>query len=1148
MNPRSKQQKWSGRTALFLAVSLLALPLSAQQTAAPAAPTTAAEPEAADAPSQEVVELSPFTVTGEDDVGYAATSTLAGTRLRAKLSDIGASISVVNKEFLQDTASVNIQQVLLYTPNTEVSGLNGNYSGAMEAGAGNLIPEIERDNQTGGTTRIRGLAGADLTRNFFVTAIPFDTYAVDRVEVQRGANSALFGLCSPGGIVNHMMIAPDMTANNGRVQLQTDQYGTLRGSFRGNVALMPETLAITVAGLYSEKKFEQKEAYEDDERIYAAVDWNVGAGVTVYGNIEYGDRNSSRVDYLPPNDGITPWLQTGKPIFETPAQAGNYYRTADTLYPGIDNFRLYTLTASGISSGWSANYTNPNVPEHQSVTQTYLRRNMGLPNPYPDTPGEWMMLQPRNAYEVARTTGFWPDGTSAGPGSSFFARGNVGRQITDRSIFDYRKHLFSGGSSTQQSDWLAYTFGARGSWLEERVGLEMAYYNENVNDSGFNGLQGAYQRTIYIDTNRYLLAPVDANGDGNAELIPNPGFGQPTMGGLWGGNKANNKRIDYRATGFAELRAEDFFGDNKTSEIIGRLKLTGVLERREASGVQYYARDQINASAAAAATAGGNLTDPTTAYIYRVGATYTLPVAGNVDFLNATTLADVANANIGAVPFGDSRTRVPAYMTDIRTWDLVNQKFTSFASPSYTLDDDDAFPASFSSSKRDTNIDSQVLVGQYFFWDDTLVLTGSWRNDQSETAGVGAPGSAIHPRADNNFDPAFVRGPVDLQENANEDTTSYSAMLHTPKFIKDYLPWGSEVSIYYSEAENFQPTGGNVTVLNDPIPPVTGTTEESGFIVSTLNGKLSGRFNWYTTSIENQRFDVGGVSANEGILLNLVRQLGNTDNIAQGFTRADVERVLPPQGVIDVNQWVPNWDTLNPTTNRNSADSGTQDFTSEGFEFEITYNPFPKWTNLLSIGKQQTTTANTYPVLQQYVNDFVIPTWVNSTFAQNYVMNADSSQTLAEVAQTNIVDPVRQGALQDGNPQIEQRLYRVNYNTSYNLGTDSFMPDWLGNVTVGGAIRWQDKAGIGFGVSQNEQGNYVQDLDKPIYAGDIFALDLFWRSTWMLQNEQSISVQLNVTDATASDDLIPVYGNPDGSKVYRFSQGTLFQLTGTYNF
>ena len=52
---------------------------------------------------EEFIALSPFVVSASDDQGYTASQTLAGTRLRTDLKDIGASISTVSAQFLQDT-------------------------------------------------------------------------------------------------------------------------------------------------------------------------------------------------------------------------------------------------------------------------------------------------------------------------------------------------------------------------------------------------------------------------------------------------------------------------------------------------------------------------------------------------------------------------------------------------------------------------------------------------------------------------------------------------------------------------------------------------------------------------------------------------------------------------------------------------------------------------------------------------------------------------------------------------------------------------------------------------------------------------------------------------------------------------------------
>src|SRR5690606_15060145 len=139
-----------------------------------------------------------FVVDATEDRGsYQATSTLAGTRIRTELKDVGSAISVVTSEFLKDTGATNNETLLQYTTNTEVGGLRGNFAntgGRSETTEGRLRPHEN--------TRVRGLARADNTRDFFLTDIPWDSYNVGRVDLQRGPNSILFGIGSPAGMVN----------------------------------------------------------------------------------------------------------------------------------------------------------------------------------------------------------------------------------------------------------------------------------------------------------------------------------------------------------------------------------------------------------------------------------------------------------------------------------------------------------------------------------------------------------------------------------------------------------------------------------------------------------------------------------------------------------------------------------------------------------------------------------------------------------------------------------------------------------------------------------------------------------------------------------------------------------------------------------
>jgi outer membrane receptor for ferric coprogen and ferric-rhodotorulic acid len=67
------------------------------------------------------IVLTPFEVSSASDNGYAATETLAGTRLRTNLRDIGASLSILTPEFMRDLGVNSYDQALLYTPSVDAS-------------------------------------------------------------------------------------------------------------------------------------------------------------------------------------------------------------------------------------------------------------------------------------------------------------------------------------------------------------------------------------------------------------------------------------------------------------------------------------------------------------------------------------------------------------------------------------------------------------------------------------------------------------------------------------------------------------------------------------------------------------------------------------------------------------------------------------------------------------------------------------------------------------------------------------------------------------------------------------------------------------------------------------------------------------------
>ena len=219
-----------------------------------------------------IYEISPFEIVDDSDVGYLASQTIAGGRLRSNLRDVGSSIQVVTQEFLEDVGATGIEELLQYTTSTEVAGNLGNFTGVSEGLDGQVNSGGARGNPDG-TSRVRGLAAPDRTRNFYKTDIPFDTYNTDRIDINRGANSFLFGLGSPAGLVNNGM-ARARFEDSGEVAIRIGS-GVERPSYRVsanlNKVLIEDMVAFRVAFLNDATQYRQKPTYKDDQRLYGTV-------------------------------------------------------------------------------------------------------------------------------------------------------------------------------------------------------------------------------------------------------------------------------------------------------------------------------------------------------------------------------------------------------------------------------------------------------------------------------------------------------------------------------------------------------------------------------------------------------------------------------------------------------------------------------------------------------------------------------------------------------------------------------------------------------------------------------------------------------------------------------------------------------------
>ncbi len=180
--------------------------------------------------AEEVVELSPFSVTETSGTGYKVKDTLAGTRLRSDVGDVGASITEISKDFINDLGISNVMDLANFLPSTEKE------SSQVAVGDGSGPFRAQRFN-------IRGIFTESIGRNFFTSAVgeympPSDGYNTDRITLSAGANSILFGSANPAGIINFQTEPATLYKDTYRLLHRTDNYGTFRGELATNQVLI----------------------------------------------------------------------------------------------------------------------------------------------------------------------------------------------------------------------------------------------------------------------------------------------------------------------------------------------------------------------------------------------------------------------------------------------------------------------------------------------------------------------------------------------------------------------------------------------------------------------------------------------------------------------------------------------------------------------------------------------------------------------------------------------------------------------------------------------------------------------------------------------------------------------------------------------
>jgi len=826
--------------------------------------------------AETVVELSPFEVNTTKDKGYAASSSLAGSRLNTDLRDVAAAVQVITPEFMKDVGVTNLQRLLVYTTSTEVSGIGGNFYGGDTWDKGyaqRVLTEPQK------TARIRGLNNADITRDYFPSDVPMDWYSLSRVDISRGPNSVLFGLGSPAGLINNTLKVPNMRKNAYSVELQTGSYGSLREVVDIDHQLIANQLGVRIVGLNDEAKFRQEHTYNHDKRIYAAVRYQPKLSDKIYTQFDVQFESGRIMGNRPvsgtPGDFLSSWFGPANKL----AIPNDEYWTA----PGFveDMYASQTIGGQLWDNHPASFFSDPTsgavgMPGN-TVEAMLLRGNhnvngggwgswVGMLNPNwlnnPNNPKNTTayfannpeMMAILNAYESSTGKVFKGFGQGMWP-TQMIISGPLADLMRNQNLVGPNKQEFNNFDVTN----LALTQ----SFFDGRFGYNAAYNRQSYRSGYTNLMEGLWgTNMISVDVNQTL----------RGTNIPNPNFGRPFTFGEGRGAFNVKKRENYRVTGYGVFKASDLFDEKGwVAKVLGEHTFTG------AYSSQRYKNFDRNYALYRWQPEYLKTLDNATGYATWRGMHYLGSSLLNVPSMDAIT--DLSGVQTRHAPTLNQ----VVHFDNQGTW--TTQNFKLFSSDT----DLDRLYDGVGEGYDDTK--SKVFVWQGKMLGNVLVPIFGWRRDTytrwnkpSNPARDAAYSYVLPYAASWNYDSVT---PI----RADEQRRSYSLALHGKELMEMLgrpLPQGMDVTLMYNDSSSFRPSDVAVSVYNEQEPTPSGETKDVSVMVSALNNRLSFRVTKYKTVQHNTPFvgtspDFGWAKANlsrsmNGMMWELGSWAGSTPN------------------------------------------------------------------------------------------------------------------------------------------------------------------------------------------------------------------------------------------------------------------------------
>lgn len=844
---------------------------------------------------QEVFELSPFQVDASQDMGYVAANTLTGSRLRTNLSDVASSVSVFTEEFLKDTGLTSLEEIALYSVGSinDVQDINASPNINNHLGAANSLQRV----------RIRGIR-ATKGLDYFQALIPDDAYRAGRYDESRGPNGILFGISEAGGIINTSTLRASTVEDSGRIKYTTGTYEQNRLEGRFNKVLVEDVLGITLAGLTQDNGGWRDYQVDERERLYGAINWQPTKKLTLQAFGETGNHFGTRIRPYNASDRFLAWYLNRE----------RFGVDAVTFVPGNGSTSLGDGTRDGDSASTS-NETVLGVDEN----------NVGRNHTGGDGTGR-RYVYISNDGSFVNTAGLWESASFEDPDVASMEATLAATSVADiiaagrerisyrdpakiinyeQYGFDYPTHLNAGGPDMwREEDFETYTFVADYR-ITDNLYVNIAHnYQETEITAQFDD---ATRPEIFGDPNLSLRHEEVATDLGLDPDIPNPYAGRLYFESYW---RYQVHTVEYDETRAAISYDLDFSDFDKSW--MGRHMLAAGYAYREVS-------DQFVG--------------------YRYG------FLGNpYDFPEP-------------LDFDDNRNRI-AIRTYLDEGDFSTYKIAPPPLEMSSIVTDDGQTRQIGwipedpgtiNARSDIEVTSKILAMQNYFWNDRIVTTFGWREDEALNI---AFGHAL----DSNYGWTLTEDPSAEGYRADDpiiaETKTAGIVFHLTDNFSLLANYATSIGL---------PEFRNIVFPDYGIAdPVEGEGYDIGIGFNLLDDRISGRIVYFDTQAVNRTGSGGGTRIISDPMWQSMRAIGE---LRQDYP--DVVRNPDTGQPYSDSEWADEVNALNgasgdgvSSTPAGRVNSFLMDELTNGWELSVTANITRNWRLVLNASYTDRIMAN----------------------------------------------------------------------------------------------------------------------------------------------------------------------------------------------